>query len=139
MVKHEKEFKDEVYAFIKEQGVDRIKNSVEQFEGDPNFTFKTFDPCADCCFDIGLYAGKEKAWLDVCVYDLKQIVESHKLLEDFFNLSSVGVEKCLQSAKAQIQEYETNSVEKLNERFAAGYSCTVERMRQAIDDVEACN
>jgi len=61
--------------FIREYGVENVKTLIEDFEKD-QFAFKSFDPAADCCFDAGLCMGQEKAWWDICIYDLKRLVES---------------------------------------------------------------
>ncbi len=61
--------------FIREYGVENVKTLIEDFDKD-QFAFMSFDPAADCCFDAGLCMGEEKAWWDICIYDLKRLVES---------------------------------------------------------------
>ncbi|EPK7240617.1 hypothetical protein JH094_001899, partial [Acinetobacter baumannii] len=65
--------------FIREYGVENVKTLIEDYEKD-QFAFKSFDPAADCCFDAGLCMGQEKAWWDICIYDLKRLVESVDLV-----------------------------------------------------------
>lgn len=77
--------------FIKDHGVENVRTLIDQFEKD-QFAFKSFDPAADCCFDTGLYAGKEKDWWDVCIYDLQRLVESVDLVNAYG-----GIESCKQS------------------------------------------
>ncbi|MBJ9495464.1 hypothetical protein GHT20_006330 [Acinetobacter baumannii] len=61
--------------FIREYGASNVKTLIEDYEKD-QFAFKRFDPAADCCFDAGLCMGQEKAWWDICIYDLKRLLES---------------------------------------------------------------
>ncbi|HAV5443957.1 hypothetical protein N3K59_18375 [Acinetobacter baumannii] len=68
--------------FIREYGVENVKTLIEDYEKD-QFAFKSFDPAADCCFDAGLCMGQEKAWWDICIYDLKRLVESVELISLF--------------------------------------------------------
>ena len=41
----------------------------------------------DCCLDSGLINNLEKSWWDICVYDLKRLVESHELVKDYYGLT----------------------------------------------------
>lgn len=66
--------------FIRKYGVENVKTLIENYEKD-QFAFKSFDPAADCCFDAGLCMGQEKAWWDICIYDLKRLVESLDLVQ----------------------------------------------------------
>lgn len=69
--------------FIKCYEVENVKTLIEKFEKD-QFAFKSFDPAADCCFDAGLCMGQEKAWWDICIYDLKRLVESVDYLNEWY-------------------------------------------------------
>lgn len=71
--------------FIKDHGLEKVRTLIGQFEKD-QFAFKAFDPAADCCFDTGLYSGKEKEWWDVCIYDLQRLVESVDLVKSYGGL-----------------------------------------------------
>ncbi|EJD6061782.1 hypothetical protein ACXLRP_003502 [Acinetobacter baumannii] len=74
--------------FIREYGVENVKTLIEDYEKD-QFAFKSFDPAADCCFDAGLCMGQEKAWWDICIYDLKRLVESLDLVESWGGIDDV--------------------------------------------------
>lgn len=69
--------------------------------------------------------------------DLKRLVESWELLESFFNLDALGFDKCIEIAKKQIKEFEGDGIVQFWHRWDDELSCTVERMKQAITDVES--
>ncbi|WP_151776193.1 hypothetical protein [Acinetobacter bereziniae] len=69
--------------------------------------------------------------------DLKRLVESWELVENFFNLNSLGFKKCIEIAKKQIEELESNGAIEFWHRWDDELSCMVERMKQAIADVES--
>ncbi len=70
--------------------------------------------------------------------DLKRLVESHELVNEFFNLEALGFDKAIELAKKQIEELEDNETVEFWHRWDDDLSCTVARMKQAIADVESC-
>ncbi|ATZ64273.1 hypothetical protein [Acinetobacter bereziniae] len=71
----------------------------------------------------------------VCTIELKRFIESWKLLWDFFNTNSVGIEKALMNANKEMNDLESKGITEFYERYADDYSCTVNRMKQAVIDV----
>lgn len=69
--------------------------------------------------------------------ELKRLVESWELLESFFNLNALGFDKCIEIAKKQIKEFENEDIVQFWHRWDDELFCTVERMKQAIADVES--
>ena len=63
--------------FVKRFGLDKTKCVINDFE---NGKYK------DCCLDTGLINNLEKSWWDICVYDLKRLVESHELVKEHGSL-----------------------------------------------------
>ena len=64
--------------FVKKFGLDKTKYIINDYE---NGKYK------DCCLDSGLINNLEKSWWDICVYDLKRLVESHELVKDYYGLT----------------------------------------------------
>lgn len=96
--------------FIREFGVKNVKTLIDDYEKD-QFAFKSFDPAADCCFDAGLCMGQEKAWWDICIYDLNRLVESVDRVNAFGGLKDakavVKMGKHYKYLKAHISNYES--------------------------------
>ncbi|MCH4243729.1 hypothetical protein [Acinetobacter gerneri] len=69
---------------------------------------------------------------------LKELVESHELVEAFFNLNYHGLTKCLEMARKDIKELEESGVTQFQHKYDDDLSCTVERMKQALSDIESC-
>ncbi|WP_151812495.1 hypothetical protein [Acinetobacter bereziniae] len=69
--------------------------------------------------------------------ELESLVESWELVESFFNLNSLGFEKCIEIANKQIEELESNGAIEFWHRWDDELSCTVARMKKAIEDVES--
>lgn len=69
---------------------------------------------------------------------LKRLVESHELVEAFFNLNYHGLTKCLEMARKDIKELEESGVTQFQHKYDDDLSCTVERMKQALSDIESC-
>ena len=89
--------------FVKKFGLDKTKCIINDFE---NGKYK------DCCLDSGLINNLEKSWWDICVYDLKRLVESHELVEKL------------------------GGINKAKDYVPDGYKS--EQLKQAIADVESC-
>lgn len=70
--------------------------------------------------------------------ELKRLIESHELVNEFFNLEAFGFDKAIELAKKQIEELEDNDTVEFWHRWDDDLSCTVARMKQAIADVEGC-
>ena len=70
--------------------------------------------------------------------DLKRLIESYELVNEFFNLEALGFDKAIELAKKQIEELEDNETVEFWHRWDDDLSCTVVRMKQAIADVESC-
>lgn len=96
--------------FVEKFGLDKTKCVINDFE---NGKYK------DCCLDTGLINNLEKSWWDICVYDLKRLVESHELVE-----SKGGIEL----SKKEVRQ----------RSIVRWVDPEVERLREAIADVEAC-
>lgn len=88
------------------------------------YTFIAIAPTENCPF--------------VSLCELKRLVESHELVNEFFNLEALGFDKAIELAKKQIEELEDNETVEFWHRWDDDLSCTVARMKQAIADVEAC-
>ena len=82
------------------------------------------------------YSPDLKTKTEVYVTELKQIIESEKLLEDFFNLNLVGIEKGLSNAKREMQDMEEQGIVEFNHRFDDDLTCTTERMKLAIAQID---
>jgi len=104
--------------FVKRRGVSDARRILKDSEG---------------CASVKLY-GKYEFSTD----DLKRLVESHELVNEFFNLEALGFDKAIELAKKQIEELEDNETVEFWHRWDDDLSCTVARMKQAIADVEAC-
>ncbi len=107
--------------FVKKFGLDLAKLDVRAFESG---FIKREDIVEHYGFDI----------LD----DLKRLVESHELVNEFFNLEALGFDKAIELSKKQIEELEDNETVEFWHRWDDDLSCTVARMKQAIADVESC-
>lgn len=108
--------------FVSKFGWEKSKQIINDFDKDAT---------ADCCFDTGLVNGLEKSWWDVCVYDLKSLVESWEVIKTLGSLKS---------AKANLSEmYSDSSCDWVHEnaRLYDYKHLTVGRVNQAIRDVES--
>lgn len=81
--------------------------------------------------------SKQLRILSTWEVELKRLVESWELLESFFNFDALGFDKCIEIAKKQIKEFENEDIVQFWHRWDDELSCTVERMKQAIRDVES--
>jgi len=107
---------NDAVKYFQKNGLQRSKELVEM-----GFGF--------CSLEDGLSFHTEQ---------LKQIVESHELVNEFFNLEALGFDKAIELAKKQIEELEENETVEFWHRWDDDLSCTVARMKQAIADVESC-
>lgn len=87
---------------------------------------------------IGTWEYTEKVLPSFSIVELKGLVESHELVNEFFNLEALGFDKAIELAKKQIEELEDNETVEFWHRWDDDLSCTVARMKQAIADVESC-
>ena len=87
-------------------------------------------------FRYAMAAEISKMKTEVYVTELKQIIESEQLLEDFFNLNLVGIEKGLKNAKREMQEMEKQGITEFSHRFDDDLTCTTERMKLAIAQID---
>ena len=94
--------------FVKKFGWDKAKEIIAKFHN---------NELQSCCFDSGLINGEDKSWWDICVYDLKRLVESHELVEACGGVNVV---------KRHLKE---GNVFRFEEKPL---------MRQALADVESC-
>ena len=96
--------------FVKKFGWDKTKEVITKFHN---------NELQSCCFDSGLINGEDKSWWDICVYDLKRLVESHNLVGRFGGLHM---------AKADVMDLD--GWEKTSPYWM--------KIQQAIADVESC-
>ena len=96
--------------FVKKFGWDKTKEVITKFHN---------NELHSCCFDSGLINGEDKSWWDICVYDLKRLVESHSLVGRFGGLHM---------AKADVMDLD--GWEKTSPYWM--------KIQQAIADVESC-
>ncbi len=118
--------------FVKKFGLDEAKGLIAKHE--KCYMPDVFDMWSDELQDFVLctkYASFDMS-------DLKRLVESHELVNEFFNLEALGFDKAIELAKKQIEELEDNETVEFWHRWDDDLSCTVARMKQAIADVEAC-
>lgn len=87
-------------------------------------------------FRYAMAAEISKKKTEVYVTELKEIIESEQLLEDFFNLKLVGLEKGLINAKREMQEMEQQGVLEFSHRYDDDLTCTTERMKIAIAQID---
>lgn len=87
-------------------------------------------------FRYAMAAEISKKKTEVYVTELKEIIESEQLLEDFFNLNLVGLEKGLNNAKREMQEMDQQGITEFSHRFDDDLTCTTERMKLAIAQID---
>jgi hypothetical protein len=107
--------------FVKNFGLDKTKDIINDFE---NGKYK------DCCLDSGLINNLEKSWWDICVYDLKRLVESYEL-----------VVQCggLEDARSHLESIRFNIATKTwFGQALLNWSMYADKLEKAIADVESC-
>ncbi len=112
------------------QSVSRIPSEYNEYSPD----LKTVVVNGNFRYAMAAEISKKKT--EVYVTELKQIIESEKLLEDFFNLNLVGIEKGLSNAKREMQDMEEQGIVEFNHRFDDDLTCTTERMKLAIAQID---
>lgn len=112
------------------QSVSRIPSEYNEYSPD----LKTVVVNGNFRYAMAAEISKKKT--EVYVTELKQIIESEKLLEDFFNLNLVGIEKGLSNAKREMQDMEEQGNVEFNHRFDDDLTCTTERMKLAIAQID---
>ena len=115
--------------FAKEFGIDKTKCIIKDFE---NGKYKS------CCLDSGLINNLEKSWWDVCVYDLKRLVESHELVECCHGIDEA--KELLEEIQSEKWCYNLLTNTCVASAYAPSDELSIhyKDLKQAIADVESC-
>lgn len=96
--------------FVKKFGWEKSKEIIAKFHN---------NELQSCCFDSGLINGEDKSWWDICVYDLKRLVESYEFVS-----ASGGID---------------GAMKYINSQDPNGTSKHYNALREKVADVESCN
>lgn len=105
--------------FVQTYGFDALRACVKEAEpGSKTVLYKT-----------------KTTTVAVNVNTAKRILESWQLLEDYFNIQSLGPEKAIENARVEIADMQQRGITAFFNRYS-DHRCMVRRMANAIKDIE---